>query len=208
MSQDFSKGKIYKITNDYNDDVYVGSTCNTLVKRFIQHKSSSKNMDKQNTPLYKLFIEIGFERFRIQLICNYACEDKYQLRQKEGEFIRQIGTLNKIIEGRTKKEWLEDNKHKLKEQSTLYRAENKERIKQYREENQEKTKEYNKTYRKEHFEENKEKENERKRNDYHNRKDEIRIRMTCECGIDVCKRDLPKHLKTQKHFKLIEQKSN
>ena len=27
MSQDFNKGKIYKITNDYNDDIYVGSTC-------------------------------------------------------------------------------------------------------------------------------------------------------------------------------------
>ena len=33
-SRDFSQGKIYKITNDYNDDIYVGSTCDTLVKRF------------------------------------------------------------------------------------------------------------------------------------------------------------------------------
>ena len=33
-SRDFSQGKIYKITNDYNDAIYVGSTCDTLVKRF------------------------------------------------------------------------------------------------------------------------------------------------------------------------------
>ena len=36
---DFKKGKIYKITNDYNDDVYVGSTCDTLIKRFSYHKA-------------------------------------------------------------------------------------------------------------------------------------------------------------------------
>ena len=39
MPSDFSKAKIYKINNDFNDDVYVGSTCNTLVKRFSTHKS-------------------------------------------------------------------------------------------------------------------------------------------------------------------------
>ena len=33
-SRDFSQGKIYKITNDYNDDIHVGSTCDALVKRF------------------------------------------------------------------------------------------------------------------------------------------------------------------------------
>ena len=44
--------------------------------------------------------EIGFERFRIQLIINYPCEDIYQLTQKEGEFIRLLGTLNKQIAGR------------------------------------------------------------------------------------------------------------
>jgi hypothetical protein len=36
MPQDFSKAKIYKITNDFDDDVYVGSTCDTLVKSLIK----------------------------------------------------------------------------------------------------------------------------------------------------------------------------
>ena len=34
MKVDYSQGKIYEITNDYNNDIYVGSTCDTLVKRF------------------------------------------------------------------------------------------------------------------------------------------------------------------------------
>ncbi len=73
MSQNFQKANIYKNTNDYNDDVYVGCTCNSLVRRFIQHKSDSKNEKYQNRPIYKLINQIGFERFRIQLICDYPC---------------------------------------------------------------------------------------------------------------------------------------
>ena len=33
-----SNAKIYKIINDYNNDIYIGSTTRTLVKRFSQHK--------------------------------------------------------------------------------------------------------------------------------------------------------------------------
>ncbi len=43
MKVDYSQAKIYKITNDYNDDVYVGSTCDTLVKRFSYHKSDASH---------------------------------------------------------------------------------------------------------------------------------------------------------------------
>ena len=47
MSQDFNKGKIYKITNNYNDEVYIGSTCDTLNRRLTNHKRSSKTEKKQ-----------------------------------------------------------------------------------------------------------------------------------------------------------------
>ena len=89
MSQDFSKGKIYKITNDFNDDVYVGSTCNTLIKRFSTHKCDALRTDFQNRELYILMNKIGRTRFRIELIEDYPCEDKYKLKQREGYFIRQ-----------------------------------------------------------------------------------------------------------------------
>ena len=95
MKLDLNQAKIYKITNDYNDDIYIGSTCNTLVRRYNQHRLFSTYNKYQNIPLYKLINEIGFDRFRIQLIANYPCEDKYMLKQKEGEYIRELGTLNK-----------------------------------------------------------------------------------------------------------------
>ena len=88
MKSDFQKAKIYKITNDFNDHVFIGSTCDTLPKKLSKHKSDSQC---KNKPLYKLMNEIGFERFRIQLICDFPCEDKYQLSQKTSEYIRLYG---------------------------------------------------------------------------------------------------------------------
>ena len=71
MKVDYSQAKIYKITNDFNDDVYIGSTRDTLIKRFSAHKSSSNNIKKNSIALYKSINEFGFERFRIELIENY-----------------------------------------------------------------------------------------------------------------------------------------
>ncbi len=105
MKLDLTQAKIYKITNDYNDDIYIGSTCNSLVRRYNQHRLYSTYEKYQHRPLYKLINEIGFDRFRIQLIENYPCEDKYMLKQKEGEYIRELSTLNKNIAGRTLDEY-------------------------------------------------------------------------------------------------------
>ena len=109
MPPDYSKGKIYKITNDYNDDVYIGSTCDTLVKRFSSHRNQSKQYDKRNRLLYVLMNDIGVERFRIELIEDYPCVDKYQLLQREAYYIRQNteNNLNMYIPDRTVKEYLE-----------------------------------------------------------------------------------------------------
>ena len=90
--------------------------------------------------------EIGFERFRIELIEEYSCQDKYQLTQKEGHYIREIGTLNKRIEGRTKQEYDKKNYEDNKEQKKEYYEHNKLKVsetnKKYREKNKEYFKEY------------------------------------------------------------------
>ncbi len=164
MSQDFSKGKIYKITNDYNDDIYVGSTCDLLTKRFSGHKADSKKKEQQNRPLIKLINEIGFDRFRIELIEDYPCQDKYQLRQREGHFIREIGSLNKLIAGRStkdyKKKWYEENRENKIERQKEITANNQERIieyqKKYKEEHKQKASDYNKKYREKNKDKNKE----------------------------------------------------
>ena len=113
MKSKFLNGKIYKITNDYNDHVYVGSTCDALSKNFSKHKSDSQY---RKNPLYNLINEIGFERFRIELICNYPCEDKYQLRQKTSEYIRLYGkelNLQSDEKNEERKKQKEDKHHEI-----------------------------------------------------------------------------------------------
>ena len=41
MSIKYNNGKIYKIVNNRNDILYIGSTANTLCKRMDQHKKAS-----------------------------------------------------------------------------------------------------------------------------------------------------------------------
>ena len=68
--------------------------------------------------------------------------NKEQLNKREGEIIREIGTVNKYIAGRTLKEYYEDNKEKRKE----YRETNKDKIKSFDEKRKENRKEYKKEY--------------------------------------------------------------
>jgi len=178
MSQDFSKGKIYKITNDYNNDIYVGSTCDLLTKRFSYHRSDYRREVKKDRLLYKLMNEIGFERFRIELIEDYPCQDKYELRQREGHHIREIGTLNKKIAGRTKQEY---NKE--------YHKDNKEKMQQYH---------------KEYYNENKEKLQEYHKEFYEDNKDKINEKITCDCGCLVSRGHLTRHKKTNKHINIMK----
>ena len=193
MKVDYTKANIYKITNDYNDEVYIGSTCDTLMKRFSGHKTTMNT--KPERKLYKLMHEIGFERFRIELIENCACDDKYQLRQREGYFIRQLGTLNEQIAGRDDKEYYNDTKEIRLEYAKQYREreENKEHIKksseEYREKNRDKLNEYFKSYRQINKESIKEKTKEK---------------VNCECGCLISKGKLPRHRTTEKHIKLMQ----
>ena len=193
MSQDFSKGKIYKITNDYNDDVYVGSTCNTLVRRFIAHKDDYKRDKNKHRPLYKLMNEIGFDRFRIELLEDYPCDDKYQLRQREGYYIRLIGTYNSSIAGRHFKEWEEENKEKRAQQNKEKYEKNKVNILNRRKEFRENNKQHVSEQAKKYFELHKEKYCEN---------------ITCSCGCVIQKREQARHSKSKKHQDLMHAKSS
>ena len=111
---DYSSGKIYTI-RCYNDttSVYVGSTIQSLAKRFGEHKRHSNDFLKY--PNHRLYSKINdWSDWYIELYLNYPCASVEELRQKEGEIIRQIGTLNRGIAGRTSAEWKRDNPDKMK----------------------------------------------------------------------------------------------
>ena len=64
---------------------------------------------QQNThthdPLYQHMDKLGRDNFYIEFIETYHCNIEEGLAAKEGEWIRRIGTLNKRVAGRTKKQW-------------------------------------------------------------------------------------------------------
>ena len=125
---DYQQGKIYTIRCKTDDTlIYVGSTIQPLAKRWGTHKVKSKN--HQNRLIYQT-INNDWDDWYIELHSLYPCNSKEELCKKEGEIIREIGTLNIKIEGRTKKEYREDHKEEIKK----WFNDNKEYWKEYRKE--------------------------------------------------------------------------
>ncbi len=150
---DYKNGKIYKITDIAYTKMYIGSTCQPLSKRFSNHKANYKmwkDGKRCKITSYELFDEFGVENCKIELIEEFACENKSQLERKEGEHIKNNECINKVIVGRTIKEWYIDNVDKVKQQQKDYYIDNadkiKERMKEYYIDNKDKVKEQKKEY--------------------------------------------------------------
>jgi hypothetical protein len=90
---DYKNGKIYTIRNK-NDDklIYVGSTCKKyLSDRIANHRALYK---RNPITLFYNLVE-DWNDWYIELYENYPCNSKDELTKREGEVIREIGTLNK-----------------------------------------------------------------------------------------------------------------
>lgn len=112
--KDYSKAKIYTIrcVNDEND-IYVGSTIQDyLCQRFAVHMQACRK-GSNNCLLYSRMRENGMQNWYIELYEAFPCNNKDELLKREGEIIRQIGTLNSNIAGRSVKDWYIDNKETI-----------------------------------------------------------------------------------------------
>jgi hypothetical protein len=207
----YQNSKIYRIINDENDEVYVGSTYNMLCRRMEKHRSH--RFQYAHRPLYKLMNEIGIAKFHIELIEEYPCDNKEQLRKREGHFIRGMGTLNMVIEERTKKEYKETNKDKI-EYMAKYREEKKDQIlaktKEYRENHKDEIKQYkinNKEHilaqNKEYYERTKEHKQEYQKSD--KVKAWKNAKVECPCGGSYTNCHKAEHFKCTRHKKYEEQ---
>jgi hypothetical protein len=139
----YQQGKIYEIICNITGQRYIGSTTQKLSKRLVHHRSV------YNTTLSKIIIQNG--NYYINLLEEYACENKEQLLKKEREWFDKLECINKF------KPYISE------EELKTYRKEN---CKNYYQKNSEKVVEYQKKYR----EKNKEKIKEQKREYYMNKK--------------------------------------
>ena len=181
---DYKNGKIYAIRSHQTEDIYIGSTTTKLTKRFHYHKNDFKrwkNGERNYVTSYEL---MKYDDAYIELLQGYSCDSKMELHKREGEFIRSINCMNKRIAGRTDKEYREDNKNKIKEQTKEWRENNKDKIKEYYQDNNDKIKEYTKEY-------------------YQGHKDKLNHKYNCECGGKYTHQNKSQHLKTKKHLNHI-----
>jgi hypothetical protein len=90
----YNHGKIYKLVNSVDDQIYVGSTCNSLAKRKSEHKSVARR--RPNRHVYQHLNSVGWNNVRIILIESVEAETKDQLLMREQHYIDLLQpTLNK-----------------------------------------------------------------------------------------------------------------
>ena len=115
IDERYKRAMIYTIRNIKDDTlIYVGSTINTLIKRFDAHKRGCK-AGVSGISLYKHIENNNWSDWYIELYEMHPCDNKMELERREGQVIREIGTINKNIAGRSLKEYYKDNIDKLKE---------------------------------------------------------------------------------------------
>jgi hypothetical protein len=120
-------GKIYKLIDNTNENIYIGSTTRTLNQRLSDHKCKYNrylNGKGRNVTSYNI---IKNNDYRIELVKYVIYKDKKELFQRERYYIENNNCINKNIPLRTHKEYFIDNKERYKE----YRIDNKDYKKEY-----------------------------------------------------------------------------
>lgn len=196
-SVDYSKTIIYKLCcKDTNiKDIYIGATtCMKARKALHKTTCNSGKSIQYNNKVYKFIRDNGgWENWDMIMIEKYPCNDKVESCKKEREILEKLGaTLNManpiILKDKKEyfKEYIEQNRDKIREYKKEYREKNKEKIaersKKYYEKNRKKYKKW--------CDNNKEKIKEYKKQLY-----------TCiSCNTTIRKDGKTKHNKTKKHI--------
>lgn len=171
----YENSRIYKIESLIGNCVYYGSTTLALCQRMVGHRSNYK---KDGVISSKHVLK--YPDACIYLVEEYPCDNKEQLKQREGYYIKHNDCVNRYIAGRTRKEWASDNKHHLK----TYYNENQNNILEYKQ----KYYQTNKT-----IIDAKSKIRRNKHKSFYDRK------VLCECGAIVTKYGINRHKKTTAH---------
>jgi len=180
-------GKIYAIKCNETDDVYIGSTIQTLKERLGKHRRDMKRWKDGKGRNITSFEIVQYDSCYIELLETYPCNSKEELLKKEKEYIESIECINKCRPFRTDEEKKEYDKEYAKE----YREANKERVLQQHKEYYEANKEKVLQYQKEYYEEK--------------RKEKNKEKYTCVCGSNIRKSDRRKHERTKKHGDYIKE---
>ena len=166
----YSQAKVYKIVDNTNGNIYIGSTCEpTLARRLAGHVNAYNKYLNGKCNNYTSFQILENNNYDIVLL--EACENittKDELHARERIYIETLDCVNRYIPSRKAKEWRKLNREMLLEQQKIWRDANKDIIKvkqkEWRDNNKEKIEAYREAnrdkianYQKEHYKTNKDK---------------------------------------------------
>ncbi len=82
---------VYKIVNDIDELVYIGSTIQLLCQRMTEHRKKVRyGVDRK---LYNHMRSIGAEHFKILCVREYKDISKERLKYKEDKYIKRFDTI-------------------------------------------------------------------------------------------------------------------
>ena len=89
-------GKIYKLVDNTNNNIYIGSTCETILTNLLnKHKSDYKRYVEKGIKYTTSFEIIKNNNYKIELIEEIICVNKYILDEREKYWIENINCINK-----------------------------------------------------------------------------------------------------------------
>lgn len=203
------KGTIYRIVSLSHPEIqYVGSTGDTLNKRWLRHKIQFKawkdDPTKIKLSIFPYFSEYGIDDFRIILIKQYEVVDKHHLSSYEQLYMNRIKCVNsnkawhvnanncKWMMTQYNIQYNKKNKEIINEKAKLNYRNNQERLveksKIYRENNPEAITKSSAMYRDN---------NKQKIHDKYNEK------VVCECGKTYTHGHISRHIKSKYHIEQI-----
>ena len=129
----YQNGKIYKLVDYTNGDIYIGSTTQTLSRRRQKHISDSKNHGKicnNRVITYSSHPIIMNGNHNIVLLELFPCNMKDELRMKEQEWIDKTECINSQRAYRSpeyienyNREWFKQRAINQKEELKKYKSE-------------------------------------------------------------------------------------
>ena len=86
---DYQLGKIYKIIDNTNDDIYIGSTAEkTLAHRLCKHKSDFKRWKEGKSNYVSSYKIIENGNYDIILLESCPCNNRDELKAREKYYIQ------------------------------------------------------------------------------------------------------------------------
>ena len=113
LDNKYANGKIYKLVDKNFTKLYIGSTTQELSQRMTDHRRQYRQWREGShkfTSSFEIFEEFGIENCEI-----FPCNNKMELRKREGEHISNNDCVNRIVAGRCSKQYYIDNRAKIKQ---------------------------------------------------------------------------------------------